>query len=194
MAKWLFEAGAAQDVRSKDAAGQTPLFCDCYAGHLDVAKWLFKVCSYRDSWPKDRDGKTPIRETCEEGHLDVVQWLILEGAANNQEGHVDLEIVQDEIVDALDGPSEGDLLECLGVLLDEHAAFMKLILPATARVDLESQTSPSSLSMLNGYQGSLMVLIADFVGVARGRRLRNLRETVTFIGADLLAARGQADR
>jgi hypothetical protein len=38
-------------------------------------------------------GFTPMSAACE----DVVQWLILEGAANNDDGHVDRAILQRDV-------------------------------------------------------------------------------------------------
>ena len=49
-AKWLFEVGAAEDVRTKDikiAHFHEPSLACCH-GHLDVAKWLFEVGAAED--------------------------------------------------------------------------------------------------------------------------------------------------
>ena len=81
-----------------------------------------------------------------------------------------------------------------GALLDQHSIFTRFVLPAThtaeaapaeatpsARDTLRSKKprapqGPSPLALLCGHEDTLLALIADFVGVVRGRQLRNARE------------------
>jgi len=74
VAKWLFEVGSAEDIRTKNNDGRTPMFAACWNGHLGVAKWLFEVGTTEDIRTKNNDGRTPMF-VCKEGHLDVVKWL-----------------------------------------------------------------------------------------------------------------------
>ena len=56
MAQWLFEVGAAEDIRTKDNGGATRLLRACLGGHLDVAQWLFEVGAAEDIRTKDNVG------------------------------------------------------------------------------------------------------------------------------------------
>ena len=40
MVTWLFEVGAADDIRSKNNDGESPLCAASREGHLDVTRWL----------------------------------------------------------------------------------------------------------------------------------------------------------
>ena len=62
--KWLFEMGAAEDIRTKDDRSvQTPMCAVCYCGHLDVAKLLFEGAA-DDIRTKNEDGCTPMLFAC----------------------------------------------------------------------------------------------------------------------------------
>ena len=48
VAKWLYGAGAAEDVRTVSRGGQTPMLDACMSGHLKVAQWLFGAGAAED--------------------------------------------------------------------------------------------------------------------------------------------------
>jgi hypothetical protein len=82
-------------------------------------------------------------------------------------------------------------------LLDQHSIFTRLVLPATCTAQAASAKTTSSsrcavrskaasallehspLALLCGHEETLLAHIADFVGVVRGRQLRNAREATS---------------
>jgi hypothetical protein len=193
VAKWLFEVGAAEDIRTKDNVGNTPMLIACREGHHDVATWLFEVGAAEDVRTKDNDGQSPLYDAAAfDIHDSIMTWLVIQGAANDEASyHVDAAILAR---DTYDGHRRTTLHQNLTALLDQHSIFIRLVIPAAhtanaAPVDAipsacdaifseEPHIShvPSPLALLCGHEESLLALIADFVGVVRGRQLRNARE------------------
>ena len=186
MAQWLFKVGAAEDIRTKDNNGSTPLLSACNGGHLDVAHWLFEVGAAEDIRTKNNYGRTPLLRACDGGHLDVAQWLILAGAANNvTTGHVDQGILTRDVRQS-DRPSiRGSLVR----LIDAHCVFARLVVPATCIISATTMAKSSKhqrpgegstclLPRLVGHEESLLSLVADFLGIVRGRELRYAREAI----------------
>ena len=91
--KWLF-VGAAEDIRTPDNLGYTPMYSAIKNGHLSVCKWLFDVGAAEDIRTPDRFGRTPMYSAIENGHLSVCKWLLLNGALNNNGGNkIDLSAI-----------------------------------------------------------------------------------------------------
>jgi hypothetical protein len=117
------------------------------------------------------------------GHTQVAVWLILEGAANDTNNHVDSAILRE-----IDGLQQWDMLDTLVSLLNAHTTFISTIVAATSIAALppnksSSKTSHRSpLSMFQGFEEALLLQIADFAGVVRGRQLRNAREARECLG------------
>jgi hypothetical protein len=188
VAQWLFEVGAAADIRIKSNHGFTPMLFACKKGHLAMAQWLFKVGAAGDIRTND-GGTNPMYASCYKSHLDVAQWLLLQGAANGENGHVDRTILH-EIAPEENRPA---LRASLLFLVTTHATFVSTMLPATTRFQalpqptqektraakrLAAAARPCVLARLRGHEETLLALIADFVGVVRGRQLRNAREAL----------------
>ncbi len=90
------------------------------------------------------------------------------------------------------------LARLLAAILAQHQAFARLVLPATLldgaalpaadsapRYSLRSAKRPrvalrSPLSLLRSHE-LVLSLVAEFVGVVRGRGLRNVREAAHFL-------------
>jgi hypothetical protein len=191
VAKWLFGEGAAEDIRTKDNEGHTPLLKACENGHLRVMKWLYEVGVIEDMYSA---GRTLLLNASRFCHHPIVTWLVLQGAANNTTcGHVDAAILV-RYMDLL--AAQVALRRDLVTLIDQHSIFTRLVLPATrfaqaasAKVNPFLHSAPRSkkpraqstmlpLTLLCGHEDTLLALIADFVGVLRGRQLRNAREAV----------------
>jgi len=191
VAKWLYEVGAAKDIMTRDNSGQTPMHEACAAGHLDVAKWLFKVGAADDVRAKNMNGRSPIFRACHGGHVEVARWLLMQGAANDESGHVSPEILRGEVLERfLQQGKMSTLVSSLQCLKMEHNVFLQILATASRGAAASSEggsVSPrkqtrldehriSPLAKLCGHESTLLMLIADFLDVARGRQLRNLRE------------------
>ena len=144
----------------------------CQFGHLDVAKWLYEVGAAEDIRTKNHKEGTPLQVASSHDQHSTVYWLILQGAANDESsGHVDAGILQ-SILNRHSAFSKN-----LATLLKDYWNFVCLVLPACY---IASQT-PSLLPLIGGHGGRVVRLVADFVGVARGRQLRNAREALGFL-------------
>ena len=80
MAKWLFGVDAADDIRTKNCFGHTPMLA-AFGDHLQVAKWRFAVAAAEDTRKVTRASFACLHHH----HHHVAMWLILKGATNNDE-------------------------------------------------------------------------------------------------------------
>ena len=148
---------------------------------------------------------TPLLIACQGGHLDVAHWLVLWGGASGPSGHVDASVLASEVgahgaaVAALleEGLTAHDAFASLVLPAAARAARLPLLLGRTAAVGCDTgeegasgaprgqrrSTGPPGLSVtqsplekLGGHESTLLAHVADFVGVPRGRTLRNMRE------------------
>ena len=177
--KWLCTVGALDDIHTKDLFGRTTMLAACSRGHLHVAKWLFNNGAARDIRTADIVYGAPLRAACEQKHLNIVLWLVLHGAANDvNSGHVNQEVLQSTQrgIEALDFRDRVRLRASLTSLIADNAHFSSLVL--TAMHFDGSATSARPISRLCGHEETLLVVIADFAGILRGRLLRNAREVL----------------
>lgn len=200
VAKWLFKVGAAEDIRTKNNQGSTPIYIACSYGHRNMAKWLYASGAIEDTRVKNVDGYNPMMIACQRGGLQLVKWLfevgaaddihtrsnsgatpliiaqdceisswlILQGACNDGNGHIAADILE------RDARNLTDISFALSDLIDQHALFSRLVIPAAT-------LSLSHLTLLSGHEETILALIADFLGVIRGRLLRNAREAVALM-------------
>jgi hypothetical protein len=171
-----------------------PFLKACAYGHLDVVKWLYEAGTGEKICNKNSTGWTPLWYASRNNRKSTVLWLILQGAANDESGHVEAKIlVQDTSRDDF----RKSLLNNLTSLLDQHSTFTRLVLPATCTAQAASAKTTSTpryalrskkasaplehspLALLCGHEETLLAHIADFVGVVRGRQLRNAREATS---------------
>jgi hypothetical protein len=122
-------------------------------------------------------GSTPIALAGRAGHIKLLHWLALHGGLNYQStngGRVNPAAVMKDIY------FQWSLLSFVRQTLAERDSFLCLVLTGT----LPDTAEPSPLSSLCGVP-ELRYLIATFVGVQRGRALRNARELAALLGANL---------
>ena len=154
-----------------------------------MAQWLSRVGALEDIRAETFDNETCLSAAMEffrkrdhpHHHPSMLPWVILNGGANDESGHVD------QLCFVGRPKARKSLVAELQETVQEYMVFTRLILPAICiapglslkRIRLE--TSPESLkysplSRLNGLEMTVVLLVADYVGVVRGRCLRNLRE------------------
>ena len=148
----------------------------CFYGHLSVCQWLFDVGASADITRADNDGDTPMKAACFKGHLSVCQWLILNGALNNEDDHVNEEVVIRDVF----GPSTVSALKVqtwTQEMIAVHSTFLDVVLRASVLVPLSQQHAPPQqrcrLPMLN--RGVLEV-VGSYLGLVIGRQIRNVQE------------------
>ena len=160
VAQWLFDIGAGSDIRPPGNS-----FAQLYgSGTFDRQNFpLFKAATEAAS-PWDNMTYDPILK---------VRWLLVHGAANGDDGHFNGMIFDMTVYNPM-GPSRlkrSRIVSSLEELIEARRSFLDIVLTA---VFLERIPAPV-LSVLNGVDG-ILPLIADFVGVPRGRCLRNMFE------------------
>ena len=113
---------------------------------------------------------------CFNGHLSVCQWLILNGALNNEDDHVNEEVVIRDVI----GPSTVSALEVqtwTQEMIAVHSTFLDVVLRGSVLVPLSQQHAPPEqrcrLPMLN--RGVLEV-VGSYLGLVIGRQIRNVQE------------------
>ena len=172
--QWLFEVGATADITRADNDGYTPMYVSCQKGHLSVCQWLFEVGASGDITRANNYGDTPMWTTCFNGHLSVCQWLILNGALNNEDDHVNEEVV---IRDVFGSSTAFDLQTWTQEMIAVHSTFLDVVLRGSVLVPLSQQHAPPQqrcrLPMLN--RGVLEV-VGSYLGLVIGRQIRNVQE------------------
>ena len=178
MAKWLYEAGAAEDFHRKSVNDYTSLRIASFCKRHSTVLWL--VSPRR----RQRRNKRPRRRKHPRAQHNY-------SSPRNPTSPV---------------------CQNLAALLDQHLNFTRLVLPATSAAQSADERSasvryahrskprappaPSPLALLCGHEETLLAIIADFVGVVRGRQLRNAQEASTalpeFVRVRLMKARVRA--
>jgi len=150
----------------------------CEAGGLKVAKRLFLLSGPDGFHVRNARGETPLSVAFREGHFDVANWLVLQGACNTADGHVDSDLLFSDV-------PRKDLLVLRASLdrcIQEHRSFSVVLGAATLSAKTNASYPKSPLNHL-AHDMMKLEVIADFVGVVRGRQLRNAREALRAIVA-----------
>ena len=172
-----------------------PMHWACHQGKLDFVKWLFKVGAAEDIRDEDDDGLTPLKRAYTKAKIEVVTWVILEGGANNEDGHFGPSRLRHD--DDCNDKIDEQLLQSLEEESLLRTTFVSTVLNGisfegsvsaheTKRPGQRSRPGrPRPLCLLRGHHESIVLVIADFVGVPRGRCLRNLQEALSFLQEEL---------
>ena len=179
--------GAAEDIRKADNDGYTPMCAACQEGHLSVCRWLFEVGAAEDIRKANNNGTTPMMVACLQGHLSVMKYLILNSALNHPvsgtekesdaAGHIDQTIFEHDVQ-----PSHRPtLFDWAQKLLSSHTLFVDVVLPASVVLQARCarqrrRVSPRRRCYLLLLPRRMLEMLRMFLGVEKGRTLRNVRE------------------
>jgi ankyrin repeat protein len=168
MVKWLLPHS---NINHKNADGYTPLWSACYYGHLDVVKLLVEngaVVAHVYA------RHSLLMTACMHGSVELMQYFLEKGHAPGRR----------ELMAA----SDWDHVPLLEWLIHEighqRVAIRKqtknTLLPRFRRTLKTNTSFQLFISRFFGGNNLVKELIAEFVGVVRGRKLRNVRECVAF--------------
>ena len=170
----MFEVGASADITRVNNHGDTPMCIAFQEDHLSLCQWLFEVGASADITRASNNGRTPMWTACRKGHLSVCQWLILNGALNNEDDHVNEEVV---IRDVIGSSTASALQTWTQEMIAVHSTFLDVVLRGSVLVPLSQQHAPPQqrcrLPMLN--RGVLEV-VGSHLGLVIGRQIRNVQE------------------
>ena len=177
---WLVQQGFMEgDAHSKiqiDGRLMSPLQFACEQRNLDACRWLYANGASADITRANNDGITPMYAACGNGHMSAVcQWLILNGALNDEEDHVNEDII---ICDVRTHPQSAAALQTWSQeMISIHSTFLNAVLRGSVLVPLSQQHVPPQqrcrLPMLN--RGVLEV-VGSYLGLVIGRQIRNVQE------------------
>ena len=166
VAQWLFGAGAAEDVRTPDNGGFTPMFWACDKGHLEVALWLIHSGAATNTT----------------GHIYaiIMQNRAVNKIATRLKNAINVHIANQSNFTTLILPAICDFPRAP---FQDPLASLERAEPCNSSPKQALRVSPASchLAQLCGLESSVVALIADFAGVVRGRQLRHLREACAFL-------------
>ena len=176
--KWLWQIGAEATITKADEVGYTPMLRACTFGHLFICQWLFEVGAAADITKANDAGQTPLHMACRQNHHSVCEWLICNGALNNpSDGHVDTSIVRRDI-----SRSNEYLLTWANNTLAVHDIFLNVVLlasvvlPESVQQNAQEGMEQQCICRLPLLSRGLLECIGDFIGVIKGRPLRNVSE------------------
>lgn len=202
LCQWLYER-CPEIIHLADHRMDYPMMAACKRGKMNMVKWLFPHSNINH---RNVDGYAALWGACFYGRLDVVKWLVENGAvvAHVYAKHSPL------MASAMHGSVElmkfffeagyvPGRLELITASERDHVPLLEWMIPEIGykRVIIHKQTKMILFSRFNQrlkahstfqvfigamFLGNNLVkeMIADFVGVVRGRKLRNVRECLAF--------------
>jgi hypothetical protein len=176
MCQWLFTNGAASTLRKPNTFGQTPFMAACEQGHICILEWLCSVGAKDDILTLDHNGCSPLLTASCHRQLRVVEWLILQGAAASQGGSSPLVVDAVVLRGSMVLRHRPVIRATLAQRVKDNTVFVNcVILP----VVIERPSSAASpLALLHGHESTLLLLLADFLGILYGVKLRIARAGV----------------
>ena len=182
--QWLVQEGA-DDITKANNKGETPLFLSCENGDLPTCEWLIESGAISDitkaPGTDDDPGDTPLYVAQK---LAISQLLILNGALNSAvTGHVDAAIVDRDIKDQYKAKYRCQLLrDWAHQVITVHDTFMIMLRASVVHSSRSRRRiSPRRRCHLPKLTRDVKQLIAEFCGVEKLRRMRNVREFAEII-------------
>ena len=147
----------------------------CMHGHLSVCQWLFEVGASADITRANNNDRTPMHIACHNGHMSVCQWLILNGALNDEEDHVNEDII---IRDVRTNPQSAAALQTwLQEMISIHSTFLNVVLRGSVLVPLSQQhVPPQQRCRLPMLDRGVLEVVGSYLGLVTGREIRNVQE------------------
>ena len=147
----------------------------CCYGHLSVCQWLFEVGASADITKANNNDRTPMWVACEKGQLSVCQWLILYGALNDEEDHVNDNII---IRDVRTNPQSAAALQTWSQeMISIHSTFLNVVLRGSVLVPLSQQhVPPQQRCRLPMLDRGVLEVVGSYLGLVTGREIRNVQE------------------
>ena len=112
---------------------------------------------------------------CGKGHLSVCQWLILNGTLNDEDDHVDEDIV---IRDVRNFPQSATALQTWSQeMISIHSTFLNVVLRGSVLVPLSQQhVPPQQRCRLPMLDRGVLEVVGSYLGLVTGREIRNVQE------------------
>ena len=76
VARWLYVAGAAEDIHALSNDGDSCMLLAALGGHLGTAKWLYEAGCVDEVHVQNKHGNNPMHFACRQGNLEVAKWLV----------------------------------------------------------------------------------------------------------------------
>jgi hypothetical protein len=159
VAEWLLRQGVGVNTPYR---GETPFYAAATMYHMEAMAWLHS--NGASITAPDAEGFTPLRRICTGRFYNdrfyfhyYAVWLILNGAVSNRMGHISRSALRKQV-----GRGRKPVRDNIERLLEESARYVRVLVRLRLGDDVV------------GY-------IADYVGVLRGRKLRNARQTLLYI-------------
>ena len=181
--QWLVkkEVGVTDDITKANNDGETPLYLSCKNGDLPMCEWLIESGAISDitkaPGTDDDPGDTPLYVAQK---LAISQLLILNGALNSAvTGHVDAAIVGRDIKTKYRCQL---LRDWAHQVITVHDTFMIMLRASVVHSSRSRRRiSPRRRCHLPKLTRDVKLLIAEFCGVEKLRRMRNVREFAEII-------------
>ena len=185
MMRWLYVNGA--DTRDEDVPIYFPMWMAALRGKMEVCKWLFAYGAAEDIKRRTNPyTSSPLRAAfgpATTSHRNISRWLILNGALcqDDASGDLDFGIMRHDILRKYPlgrfQRKREALLEWTNDLHRPRTSFLLFLSGAHSASQHACSTRQnfSAVRLLAGKSG-VLELIGDYVGFARGREARIIRQ------------------
>ena len=119
---------------------------------------------------------------CYNGRISVCQWLILNGALNDEDDHVDEDII---IRDVRTEPQSAAALQTWSQeMISIHSTFLNVVLRGSVLVPLSQQhVPPQQRCRLPMLDRGVLEVVGSYLGLVTGREIRNVQEVSAVLAA-----------
>ena len=149
-----------------------------------MCQWLFEVGASTDITRATNHGETPMWIACWNGHMSVCQWLIFNGALNDEDDHVDEDILIRDVRSDLQ--SAAALQTWSQEMISIHSTFLNVVLRSSVLIPLSQQhVPPHQRCRLPMLDRGVLEVVGSYLGLVTGREIRNVQEVSAVLAAVL---------